>query len=253
MPETPTFTSATWLSNLDHADPIVLGVLYLLLAMSVLTWFLIVYKVIELWWARRANNRYAKRFWEVPELAALHGARASSMPRGPFAQLTANGLTALEHYREHHSGMGGMVGNLADVLTRALRQCIQDQMTHFERGLGLLATIGNTAPFVGLFGTVIGIMSALIGIAEIGAADLSVVSGPVGEALIATAAGIACAIPAVVGYNSLVRRLRVFNNSLDSFAYDLLARLASEQAARFSSEQPSRQTAMTVHQPRVGM
>ena len=143
-----------------------------------------------------------------------------------------SGVTALKHYQTHQGGSAGRVGNLAEALTRGLRQSIQDQMMHFERGLGILATIGNTAPFIGLFGTVVGIMAALRGIADIGAADVSVVAGPIGEALVATAAGIACAIPAVVGYNSFVRRLKVLGNSLDSFGYDLLGRLSSEQTIR---------------------
>ncbi len=232
MPESVKFTSNTWLADLGNADPIVMGVLYLLVALSVLTWFLIAYKIVELWWVRRANRQYVKRFWDSPDLAVLHNSDRPSDHKGPLPQLTESGLLALGHYQAHHSGPSSVDGDLPDMLTRALRQGIQDQMTHFERGLGMLATIGNTAPFIGLFGTVIGIMSALKGIAEIGAADLSVVSGPIGEALIATAAGIACAIPAVVGYNSFVRRLKVFGNTLDSFAYDLLARITAEQALR---------------------
>lgn len=220
-----------WLTDLSSADPVVLGVLYLLLALSVLTWFLITYKLIELTWARRVNTRYVKQFWDSADLNLLHNATGKP-PQGPLAQLTVSGLTALGHYQSHHSGPAQIVGNLGDMLTRALRQTIQDQVTHFERGLGMLATIGNTAPFIGLFGTVIGIMSALKGIAVIGSADLNVVAGPIGEALIATAAGIATAIPAVVGYNAFVRRLKVFTNTLDSFGYDLLGRLASEQMAR---------------------
>lgn len=220
-----------WLTDLSSADPIVLGVLYLLLGLSVLTWFLIAYKVIELAWARRANAAYIKRFWDSPDLVQLHKGYTA---HGPLAQLSLSGLSALGHYQAHYSGVDRMEGNLGDMLTRALRQTIQDQVTHFERGLGMLATIGNTAPFIGLFGTVIGIMSALKGIAAIGSADLNVVAGPIGEALIATAAGIATAIPAVVGYNAFVRRLKVFTNTLDSFAYDLLGRLASEQAGRYA-------------------
>lgn len=231
-PQVATMTSSKWLSELANADPIVLGVLYLLLALSVLTWFLIAYKAVELGWARRANGRFSKRFWDTPELALPHNATRASKAQSPLAQLTASGLTALANYPVNHGDPGGVAGHLAEVITRGLRQSIQDQLTHFERGLGILATIGNTAPFIGLFGTVVGIMSALKGIAEIGSADLSVVAGPISEALIATAAGIACAIPAVVGYNSYVRRLKVLGNTLDSFAYDLLARLIAEQARR---------------------
>jgi biopolymer transport protein ExbB len=113
-----------------------------------------------------------------------------------------------------------------------------------EAGLGVLATIGNTAPFIGLFGTVIGIMSALKGISRTGSAGLDVVAGPIGEALIATAAGIACAVPAVVGYNTFVRRIRVFSNTMETFAYDLVSRISAEHAAgegyKPSEQRPSR-------------
>jgi biopolymer transport protein ExbB len=150
----------------------------------------------------------------------------------PLAHLTESGLQALKHYQIHQAGSSGVAGNLAEALTRALRQAIQNQVTHFEAGLGVLATIGNTAPFIGLFGTVIGIMVALKGISLSGSAGLDVVAGPIGEALIATGAGIGCAVPAVVAYNTFVRRVRVLANALDGFAYDLLARLVAEEATR---------------------
>ncbi len=229
MPQT---VSTSWLHDLDSADPIVLGTLYLLLALSVVTWFLIAYKALELWRAKRSNVAYLKRFWDhKKDLASLnHGAPSAS--DGPLAQLTASGLDALRRHEAYHVRSEGVAGNLTDTLTRGLRQTIQDQLTRFEAGLGVLATIGNTAPFIGLFGTVIGIMSALKGISRTGAAGLDVVAGPIGEALIATAAGIACAVPAVVGYNTFVRRLKVFGNTMENFAYDLLARITGEHASR---------------------
>ncbi|MDH5302214.1 MAG: MotA/TolQ/ExbB proton channel family protein, partial [Gammaproteobacteria bacterium] len=103
----------------------------------------------------------------------------------------------------------------------------------------ILATIGNTAPFIGLFGTVVGMMTTLQSITAAGTTDLNVVAGPIGEALIATAAGIACAIPAVVAYNSFLRHLRVFTTSLDSFAYDSLMHLASEEAMHLAGHHSS--------------
>ena len=225
-------SSSTWLQDLGSADPIVLGTLYLLLALSVVTWFVIAYKSLELWRARRANAGYVKQFWDEKDLASFNQG-ATPKGAGPLAQLTASGLEALRRHETYHHGRAeGVAGNLTDTLTRGLRQSIQDQLTRFESGLGILATIGNTAPFIGLFGTVIGIMSALKGISATGAAGLDVVAGPIGEALIATAAGIACAVPAVVGYNTFIRHLKVLGNTLESFAYDLLARLASEHAAK---------------------
>lgn len=222
----------TSLYDLGHSDPIVMGVLYVLLAISLLTWVMIVYKALEMSRASRANTEFAKQFWDSKDAVQwlIHSSPTLS---GPLAKLTASGLEALRHYHSHsHQGAAGMVGNLPDTLTRSLRQSIQDQLTHYEAGLGTLATIGNTAPFIGLFGTVIGMMAALQSISASGSTELSVVAGPIGEALIATAAGIGCAVPAVVAYNSFLRRLKVFSNTLDSFAYDLLAHLASERAMR---------------------
>lgn len=230
-PSAVTNTSAS-LFDLGHSDPIVLGVLYVLLAISLLTWIMIVYKALELSRAKRANTLYAKQFWESQD-AVQWLIHTGASQQGPLAKLTVSGLEALQHYQSHsHQGAAGTVGNLPDTLTRSLRQSIQDQLTHYEAGLGTLATIGNTAPFIGLFGTVIGMMSALQSISAAGSTELSVVAGPIGEALIATAAGIGCAVPAVVAYNSFLRRLKVFSNTLDSFAYDLLAHLASERAMR---------------------
>jgi biopolymer transport protein ExbB len=223
-----------WLRDLNNSDPIVMGVLYLLLALSLLSWFLIAYKAIELWKARLANGRYAKWFWGTLDQTVLNnGLPPRSGIACPFAHLTESGLQALKHYQVHQVGSaGGVAGTLVEILTRALRQAIQDQVTHFEAGLGILATIGNTAPFIGLFGTVIGIMTALKGISLSGSAGLDVVAGPIGEALIATGAGIGCAVPAVVAYNTFVRRARVLSNALDGFAYDLLARLLAEEATK---------------------
>jgi len=215
-------------------DPLVTAVLYLLVLTSIFCWFLIVYKVSELWRANRANIIYAKQFWASESPVVFLLSSVERKDTAPLAHLTENSIQALRHYCAHQHA-SGMVGNLSDSLTRALRQAIQDQTARFESGLGFLATIGNTAPFIGLFGTVIGMMSTLQQITATGSTDLSVVAGPIGEALVATAAGIACAVPAVVAYNSLLRRLKVFGNTLDSFAYDLLEHLTSEHAMQVVS------------------
>jgi biopolymer transport protein ExbB len=232
-------SATSWLPDLQHASPLVMGVLYLLIGLSLLTWFFIILKGLEFWRAQRTNQSYAQKFWEVAHLASFAGGTDAG-PCGQFAQLTENGLQALNRYRKQQGVMLGRGGDPTETITRALRQTIQDSMTKLETGLGLLATIGNTAPFIGLFGTVVGIMSALSGISRTGAAGLDVVAGPIGEALIATAVGLACAIPAVVAYNSFVRRLRVLGNSLDGFAHDLLARIIAEnpvhQAANLGLE-----------------
>lgn len=119
------------------------------------------------------------------------------------------------------------LGAPQEVLERLLRQQVQNIQRYHERGLAELATIGSTAPFVGLFGTVWGIMHALEGIGKSGSASLDVVAGPIGEALIATAIGIATALPAVLAYNYFLRRLRVKLTELENFAHDFM-RLASK-------------------------
>jgi biopolymer transport protein ExbB len=215
------------LSILHSASSVVLAVLYLLTGLSLLTWYLVVFKWLEFKRVQQENRVFADQFWDNGEIASV-GVTDDNCP-GQFAQLVANGLQACHRYHKCHAAQPHKTGDLPDAITRALRQTIQDSMTKMEAGLGVLATIGNTAPFIGLFGTVVGIMSALQGISKSGAAGLDVVAGPIGEALIATAVGLACAIPAVVVYNSLVRKLKILGNSLDSFAHDLLARLLSEQ------------------------
>jgi biopolymer transport protein ExbB len=229
MPQT--VASNGWMQSLAHADPMALGVLYILVGLSILTWSLIIYKAWELWQAGRANKAYVQQFLEADIWAIKENIRALDS-KGPFALLTKRGLDGLEHYYKYQDGSSEIKATLSETLTRVLRQAIQDCITKRESGIGLLATIGNTAPFIGLFGTVVGIMSALQGISRTGAAGLDVVAGPIGEALIATAAGLACAIPAVVAYNTFVRRMRVLNNALDGFAHDLLVRLLAHAADR---------------------
>jgi len=234
----------SWLHDLSNADPIVMGTLYLLVALSLVTWFLIAYKAQEFWRIRKANAVYHKWFWEQKDAESLEKG-INPDQTSLLVKLTDVGMEVLKHHEANHvrpakESRGPEVSTLTDALTRGLRQAIQDQLTRFETGLGLLATIGNTAPFIGLFGTVIGIMSALKGISRTGAAGLDVVAGPIGEALIATATGIACAVPAVVGYNTFVRRLKLLSNTMDTFAYDLLARLTAEHTHRYSHPKETR-------------
>jgi len=119
------------------------------------------------------------------------------------------------------------MGMPQELLERTLRQQLQNIQRYHERGLAELATIGATAPFVGLFGTVWGIMHALTEIGKSGSASLDIVAGPIGEALITTAIGIATALPAVLAYNLFLRRLRVHITELENFAHDFI-RLAAK-------------------------
>jgi biopolymer transport protein ExbB len=114
------------------------------------------------------------------------------------------------------------MGDRQEILERSLRQRIQQERHHIEQGLTVLASIGSTAPFIGLFGTVWGIMHALQDISKASSASLDVVAAPIGEALVATAIGIATAIPAVLAYNFFLRRVKLYEAELENFATDFL-------------------------------
>jgi biopolymer transport protein ExbB len=140
-----------------------------------------------------------------------------------FARVAAQGIEASRRYRKSASAGLADAGGQGEFLARAIRRAITRESAALEAGLSVLASVGSTAPFVGLFGTVWGIYHALIGIGMSGSATLDAVAGPVGEALIMTAAGLAVAIPAVLAYNAFTRGNRVVLAELDGFAHDLHA------------------------------
>ena len=205
-------------------SPIVSATLALLIMLSIVTWSIALFKLWKQWQAKRHDREFNERFWAVREWGeAEKVARGSQgdigrMAQAGFAELRA--LDATQHDLKH-------LGAPHDVLERMLRQQLQNIQRYHERGLAELATIGSTAPFVGLFGTVWGIMHALQDIGKSGSASLDVVAGPIGEALIATAIGIATALPAVLAYNFFLRRLKVHVTDLENFAHDFL-RLAQK-------------------------
>ena len=219
---------------------VVQGVLWALLAFSVATWTLILVKTFQVWRMRRLNVNYRAAFWSANSLQAAarlqdHG--------GPAFRVAQVGFAALREVDTKATHDLQYFGDRQDVLERALRQQIQKERVARESGLAVLASIGSTAPFVGLFGTVWGIMAALRDIGRLGSASLDVVAGPIGEALIATAVGIAVAVPAVLAYNFFLRRLKTSSNNLDDFAADLITlsrrgNLSSEAALQPEATAP---------------
>lgn len=198
-------------------DQIVTWTLYSLIAFSVVTWTVVLLKLLQNVRASTANRSYTRAFWAAPSLAA---AAELKDRQGPAARLAARGFEALRpagdaQDLEH-------AGDRRDMLERCLRQQLQRERRALEGGLTLLASIGSTSPFVGLFGTVWGIMHALQDITKAGSASLDVVAGPIGEALIATAIGIAVAVPAVLAYNFFLRRVKIIAADLEDFATDFV-------------------------------
>lgn len=200
-------------------DVIVPATLYALLGLSITTWVLIALKAAQQWRVRRRNRDFKAAFWRAPHLQAV-----AELPeaQGPVARLAFAGLETLREADQASVDLQH-TGDRQDLLERALRQQIQKERRSLESGLAVLASIGSTAPFVGLFGTVWGIMHALTQIGATGSASLEVVAGPIGEALIATGIGIAVAVPAVLAYNYFLRSLKLSASDFDDFAADLIA------------------------------
>ncbi|MBZ0104796.1 MAG: MotA/TolQ/ExbB proton channel family protein [Sulfuricella denitrificans] len=201
-------------------SPIVAATLWLLISFSVISWTLIVMKGWLQWRLSRQNSAFVKTFWTARNLTEAEA--AAQQAQGPLAQLCRSGFAVLREIERDGAHSLQNSGDRQDVLERRLRAEVQKEVHSLESGLMVLASIGSTAPFVGLFGTVWGIMHALQDISRTGSAGLDVVAGPIGEALIATAVGIATAIPAVLAYNYGLRRVRLYSAELEAFANDFL-------------------------------
>jgi biopolymer transport protein ExbB len=212
---------------LTQTDAVGKGVLAILVAMSVATWYLILVKVMEGVLQQRAAARFQDFFWNAPSLETVAEHLVHARARDPFARLAERGFVAVAHFGAHGGGRLADAGGLPDFLTRALRRAIDQETARLERGLTLLASVGSTAPFVGLFGTVWGVYHALVAIGLSGQGTLDRVAGPVGEALIMTALGLAVAIPGVLAYNAFTRSNRLVLAALDGFAHDLFAFLTT--------------------------
>lgn len=194
----------------------------LLLVMSLSTWMVIIVKALAL----RQISKQAlttKEFWLAPDfLEGLN--KLGGDGSNPFRQLAIKGHAANAHLQPQ-DGRPHLNNSLDlnDWVTRCLRSSIDDAIAELQSGLAVLASVGSTAPFVGLFGTVWGIYHALLAIGAAGQSTIDKVAGPIGESLIMTALGLAVAIPAVLGYNALVRGNKGVLGKLNRFAYDLHA------------------------------
>lgn len=196
------------------------AVAIILLILSVASWAIIGAKAWQIYRLRHQSGHLVESFWQASN---LEDGLIRIAPAAPFAYLAQRAAQAVRHFNDHGTDAPHLDANLSlgEMVTRALRQGITRTTSQLENGLTFLASIGATAPFIGLFGTVWGIYHALAAISATGQASLDKVAGPVGEALIMTAAGLFVAIPAVLAYNACSRGLRVVNAELDAFANDL--------------------------------
>lgn len=193
-----------------------IAVALILLAMSVASWYFIIAKNIKAWHMRKAFERYVEHFWSAASLAVA----VKQENRTAMANLAEQAIAAAEHHKLYASRNAEKVAQ-DEFVARAMNRTIAEENAKMESGLTVLASVGSVSPFVGLFGTVWGIYHALASISLSGQATLDKVAGPVGEALIMTALGLAVAIPAVLAYNALVRSNRVLSAELEKFGYEL--------------------------------
>ncbi|WP_085582042.1 MULTISPECIES: MotA/TolQ/ExbB proton channel family protein [unclassified Pseudomonas] len=204
------------------------AVIWLLVAFSVATWGLALLKAVQFGRLKAQDRRFHKRFWAASSLDSA--AELSETQPGAAARVAQAGYAAIQVGEAPAADLSQAI-NHQDRLERALRQQIVRERRSLETGLAVVASIGSTSPFIGLFGTVWGIMEALKGISAAGSASLETVAGPIGAALVATGVGIAVAVPAVLVYNYFLRRLKLTAADLDDFAHDFYS-LAQKSAFR---------------------
>ena len=199
----------------DQGDAVTRSVAGFLLLMSISAWVVILWKAWLLARVRRDLPRGVAAFWAARDLPSAQQQLAAFDREAVLAPLVDAALQTAP------SGTLESAGHLDSQLTRRLRDALHDVLQRLQFGHVLLASIGSTAPFIGLFGTVWGIYHALLGISNAGAATIDKVAGPVGEALIMTALGLVVAIPAVLAYNVFNKRVGICEADLEGFAHDL--------------------------------
>ena len=220
----PQFASSGIAHVWTQGDAVTRTVALALLLMSLTTWIIILWKALD----QRAQRRQAKAcesFWHSADFA--EGLDKLGDPEGnPFRSVATEGREAARHITHKDGQTRPQLHDSLDVsdwIERSLRRSVDDFSARGQSGLSVLASVASTAPFVGLFGTVWGIYHALLGIGAAGQVSIDRVAGPIGEALIMTALGLLVAIPAVLGYNALVRGHKGILHQLNRFAHDLHA------------------------------
>jgi biopolymer transport protein ExbB len=224
----------------SQGDLVTRSVALLLLAMSLASWMVILVKALDL--RRHARQaRSIESFWHAADFADGLS-KLGADPANPFRTLALEGREAAAHHNAQPQLHDSL--DASEWVTRTLRNSIDESVARLQTGLAVLASVGSTAPFVGLFGTVWGIYHALLSISMAGQASIDKVAGPIGEALIMTALGLAVAIPAVLGYNALVRGNKSVIQRLNRFAHDLHAHFVTGARVRRSPPADGRVVAM---------
>jgi biopolymer transport protein ExbB len=208
---------------------IINGTLYTLLIFSVATWTVILFKIWQFTKNGYYNRNFTKAFWDAEDLE-----HAKKLPpevaKGPQARIAKQGFAWMSESQQFAGKSLRYRGIPEELLEHSLLVQMQQEQHKMESGLTLLASIGSTSPFVGLFGTVLGIMHAMHEITASGSTSLDVVAGPIGDALVATAIGIAVAVPAVLAYNFFLRRAKQHRAGLENFVVSFMHIASSANA-----------------------
>lgn len=224
--QTGSVTEISFWDMITHSGPMAFSVLVLLVLASAASWAIIVYKGALLRKAQSQSVAFLDSFWQSRRLDDIYN-DSEKYDRSPIAQVFRAGYVELAKVKQRAQGRDEKGADKDHLdpsanIERALRRAATSELTHLEALVPFLATTGSTAPFVGLFGTVIGIMKAFRDIGNVGSANLATVAPGIAEALIATAAGLFAAIPAVVAYNYFNSRTRVLNSEMDNFSSDFM-------------------------------
>jgi len=215
---------------------VVQAVLYILILFSVLSWGVIIYKFRQVRTARRQSARFVELFWDTKNLTSIHSA-SQELKESPVAQVFRAGYQELVRFtrakRQAEAAEDGAdsteLSGLASV-ERAMKRAKNQELTRLEKALTFLATTASATPFIGLFGTVWGIMNAFLGLSATQSSSIQAVAPGIAEALIATATGLVAAIPAVIAYNHFLGRLRAMDAKTDEFIADFIHRVQGRRA-----------------------
>lgn len=211
----------------EQGNYVLIGVFLILVIMSIITWTVIIVRSIKLYKAKKGDVLATEAIWSASSWQEAQNRAAQT--NSPISELT---LALAKAKRQYHNNKNSHLAAslpLNEFLVRHINNNIHKILRRFDGGLTALASIGATAPFIGLFGTVWGIYHALINISHSGQMSIAAVAGPIGEALVATAAGLFVAIPAVLAYNALVRCNKTLAQDIDSYAHDLHVQLLNSE------------------------
>ncbi len=210
---------------ITHGGPMGIFMLLLLVGFSVASWAIIVVKFLGLRAAQSTSVEFLEHFWQSKRLDEIF-TRTEQMPASPVAQVFRAGYQELVKVKQREQAQAekgrDQIGGGIENVERALRRAALAELTELERLVPFLATVGSTSPFIGLFGTVVGIMKSFAEIGAKGSANLATVAPGISEALIATAAGLLAAIPAVIAFNVFTNRIKILGSEMESFSSDFM-------------------------------